>query len=104
EGSARLPARWALAHFADKDEATITEVKSAAIDGKIKLVQWHTTRTRAKNCILHTILCTNEEAAEKKARFDNLKKRTGRWHSLVQYYGHCGIVAMIPAGQTEIPE
>lgn len=95
-------ARWALAHFADRYEATILAVKSAAVEGKIKLARGQTTRTQAKSFILSSLFSSKEEAEKKRLGFGSLKKRANLWYFLVQHYGNSGILAMIPEGQTEV--
>ncbi|KAL9000915.1 MAG: hypothetical protein Q9188_005579, partial [Gyalolechia gomerana] len=101
EGAARLVARWALAQFVDRYEATVEAVKLAAARGKIQLVAGQTTRTQAKSYILQTMYVTEEDISKKRVRFDNLRKKANLWYLLVQHYHNSGILAMIPEEQTE---
>ncbi|KAL8927256.1 MAG: hypothetical protein Q9208_002432 [Pyrenodesmia sp. 3 TL-2023] len=102
EGSSRLLARWASVRLVDAYDATIRAVDQASKQGKIKLAQGETTRTKAKAYTLQTMYMTDEEKAKNIMRFDNLMKRGKLWHTLVQQYQNYGILAMIPEDQTEV--
>ncbi|KAL8673197.1 MAG: hypothetical protein Q9168_002389 [Polycauliona sp. 1 TL-2023] len=77
EGSAKISARWALAHLADRYEATVA----------------------AKRTI--NLLHGQEERRQNTTRFNNLMKKAHLWYLLVQRYRNIGIPATVPESQTE---
>lgn len=76
-------ARWASVRLVDAYDATIYAVGQVSKQGKIKLAQEETTRTKAKAYTLHTMYMTDEEKAKNIMRFYNLITRGKLWHALV---------------------